>query len=127
MGREGMHGFHHRQVAVPASEFIFSSPLYALLTKHDIDSTLVKDCFPRGAEVHFFVGRSRSGRSGKSKKGGGGGKYTWGTALLPHDEAVHSIDSNDPNFNSDEECNPVLLRFDHEDDLLEYKQLVRTA
>lgn len=40
------------------------------------------------------------------------------------DEPMHSIDPNDPNFNSDDECDPVLLQFDHEDELLEYKQTV---
>lgn len=67
--------------------------------------------------------RNRTGRSGKPKKGGGGGKYTWG-ALSQHDEGTHSLDPNDPNYNSDDEYNPVLLRFAHEDDLLAYKQTV---
>eukprot|EP00884_Botryococcus_braunii_P011677 jgi/Botrbrau1/2050/Bobra.0047s0026.4 len=75
-------------------------------------------------DVNHDRHRSRTGRSGKSKKGGGGGKYTWGSALAQPDDALHSIDPNDPNFNSDDECNPVLLQFNHEDELLAYKQTV---
>eukprot|EP00884_Botryococcus_braunii_P011699 jgi/Botrbrau1/2052/Bobra.0047s0026.2 len=76
-------------------------------------------------DVNHDRHRSRTGRSGKSKKGGGGGKYTWGSALAQPDDALHSIDPNDPNFNSDDECNPVLLQFNHEDELLAYKQTVK--
>ncbi|KAG6543294.1 hypothetical protein Mapa_015208 [Marchantia paleacea] len=46
--------------------------------------------------------RSNSGRNGRPKKGGGGGKGTWG-ALLPDGENKKALDRNDPNYDSEEE------------------------
>eukprot|EP00879_Flechtneria_rotunda_P004521 GHRR01004776.1.p1 GENE.GHRR01004776.1~~GHRR01004776.1.p1 ORF type:complete len:295 (+),score=104.22 GHRR01004776.1:159-1043(+) len=40
--------------------------------------------------------------SGATKKGGGGGKFTWGS-LLEGEEGVSALDRNDPNYDSDEE------------------------
>eukprot|EP00246_Nothoceros_aenigmaticus_P013530 TRINITY_DN4718_c0_g1_i1.p1 TRINITY_DN4718_c0_g1~~TRINITY_DN4718_c0_g1_i1.p1 ORF type:complete len:725 (+),score=184.72 TRINITY_DN4718_c0_g1_i1:48-2222(+) len=45
--------------------------------------------------------KSHSGRNGRPKKGGGGGKGTWGT-LLEGDDAL-LLDRKDPNYDSEEE------------------------
>uniref|UniRef100_A0A0C9RVH6 TSA: Wollemia nobilis Ref_Wollemi_Transcript_10948_2779 transcribed RNA sequence n=1 Tax=Wollemia nobilis TaxID=56998 RepID=A0A0C9RVH6_9CONI len=45
--------------------------------------------------------RSHSGKNGRPKKGGCGGKGTWG-GLLDTDGDLH-LDRNDPNYNSEEE------------------------
>lgn len=47
--------------------------------------------------------------SGASKKGGGGGKFTWGS-LLEGEDGVTALDRNDPNYDSDEERAAVLLQ-----------------
>ncbi|KAF8061907.1 MRF1 [Scenedesmus sp. PABB004] len=46
--------------------------------------------------------------SGATKKGGGGGKFTWGR-LLEGEEGVSALDRHDPNYDSDEERAAVIL------------------
>ncbi|KAG9441646.1 hypothetical protein H6P81_017500 [Aristolochia fimbriata] len=53
---------------------------------------------------------SHSGRDGRPKKGGSGGKGTWG-GLLDRDEG-YDIDPNDPNYDSSEESSKISLTFD---------------
>lgn len=45
--------------------------------------------------------RSNSGKNGRPKKGGGGGKGTWGSFLSA--DGVLQVDRNDPNYDSEEE------------------------
>lgn len=45
-----------------------------------------------------------NGRNGAPKKGGAGGKGTWGSAL--DDAAAAYLDKNDPNYDSDGEDYP---------------------
>lgn len=45
--------------------------------------------------------RSHSGKNGRPKKAGNGGKGTWG-ALLDHNQRIY-VDRNDPNYDSEEE------------------------
>ncbi len=40
--------------------------------------------------------------TGKTKKSGAGGKFTWGSMLTDGDEAAGALDRNDPNYNSGE-------------------------
>ena len=72
--------------------------------------------------------RSRSDRgAGKPKKNGCGGKYTWvgQKALVDEDADLGSgeLDSEDPNYDSDEE--DLLLPRSHAAELQAYKQSVR--
>lgn len=46
---------------------------------------------------------SRTGRRGNPKKGGAGGKGTWGKLTEVYDEDGHAHDTNDPNYDSIEE------------------------
>ena len=46
---------------------------------------------------------SRTGRRGLPKKGGAGGKGTWGKLVEVYDEDGHTRDSKDPNYNSEDE------------------------
>jgi hypothetical protein len=46
--------------------------------------------------------RSNSGKNGRPKKGGGGGKGTWGSFLSA--DGVLQVDRNDPNYDSEEVC-----------------------
>lgn len=43
--------------------------------------------------------------SGQAKKGGAGGKFTWGDAIKDGQDIVASLDRNDPNYDSEEEEN----------------------
>lgn len=46
--------------------------------------------------------------SGATKKGGAGGKFTWGNVLAHGEEGVSALDRRDPNYDSDEERHVVL-------------------
>ena len=72
------------------------------------------------------MGRSRSSKGlGKPKKGGAGGKYTWGGMLAEAQDGV-AIDHNDPNYDSDDDGMPVSLRYEYAEDLEGYKLAVST-
>lgn len=47
--------------------------------------------------------------SGSPKKGGGGGKYSWGKGGLDDLKAVSIKDENDPNYDSEEETNEEVV------------------
>ncbi|KAK9819246.1 hypothetical protein WJX81_007334 [Elliptochloris bilobata] len=71
--------------------------------------------------------RARSGKgSGKAKKGGAGGKYTWegaGGALMAGDDL--EVDPNDPNYDPDEDeprRAPVALHAGHSEEVAAFKQ-----
>ncbi|KAL2636328.1 hypothetical protein R1flu_007807 [Riccia fluitans] len=55
-----------------------------------------------GAAISKNDKKSHSGRTGRPKKGGGGGKGTWG-ALLADGDNKSALDRNDPNYDSEEE------------------------
>lgn len=70
--------------------------------------------------------RSRNTKGlGKPKKGGAGGKYTWG-AVLAEDQDGVAVDHNDPNYDSDEDGMPVSLQYEFAEDLAVYKLAVCT-
>ncbi|KAG1680411.1 hypothetical protein FOA52_015502 [Chlamydomonas sp. UWO 241] len=54
--------------------------------------------------------KSRCKGSGTAKKGGGGGKYTWGSLGWNGEDVA--LDRNDPNYDSDEERGVVLTQQD---------------
>jgi len=54
--------------------------------------------------------RSNSGVSGSPKKGGAGGKGTWGVGGLDDLKISNSRDKHDPNYNSDEDEEVVLAQ-----------------
>lgn len=76
-----------------------------------------------------FVGdrKSRMGKgTGAPKKGGGGGKYTWGTILEGGEGSPAAIDKNDPNYNSEEEQKVVYKSSaDIREEVQKYKMRVR--
>jgi hypothetical protein len=47
--------------------------------------------------------------SGSPKKGGGGGKYSWGKGGLDDLKAVKVKDEGDPNYDSEEETNEEVV------------------
>ncbi|KAK9805111.1 hypothetical protein WJX73_009330 [Symbiochloris irregularis] len=51
------------------------------------------------------------GLPGRAKKGGSGGKYTWGGMLAEAQDGVQ-VDSNDPNYDSDDDMTRVSLQYD---------------
>ncbi|KAH8509132.1 hypothetical protein H0E87_011049 [Populus deltoides] len=67
------------------------------------------------------VRHTHSPKDGRPKKGGSGGKGTWG-GLLDVDDS-HSLDPNDPNFDSSEECDHTTVR-KSTTDFLEFKRNV---
>lgn len=62
---------------------------------------------------------SHSPKDGRPKKGGSGGKGTWG-GLLETEEG-HALDLNDPNYDSTEECDHTNVRKSAEE-FAEYKK-----
>jgi len=66
----------------------------------------------RSRSKDFFDKMDRKSKSGKgsggSKKGGAGGKYTWGSFM--EDSGVAVLDKSDPNYDSDSEHNKVKYR-----------------
>lgn len=66
----------------------------------------------RSRSRDFYEKMDRKSRSGKglggSKKGGAGGKYTWGSYM--EDAGVAVLDKSDPNYDSDSEVTQVSYR-----------------
>ena len=66
----------------------------------------------RSRSRDFYEKMDRKSRSGKgtggSKKGGAGGKYTWGSYV--DDTGVAVLDKSDPNYDSDSEEAKVKYR-----------------
>ena len=60
---------------------------------------LAQPCFP-GAPAG----------TGKAKKSGAGGKFTWGKLVTDGDEEGGAMDRNDPNYNSGEQGTALHLR-----------------
>ncbi|KAF6262938.1 armadillo-type protein [Scenedesmus sp. NREL 46B-D3] len=61
-----------------------------------------------GTGTHAGDKKSKSSKgSGATKKGGAGGKFTWGR-LLEGEEGVSALDRNDPNYDSDEERSVLM-------------------
>jgi hypothetical protein len=66
--------------------------------------------------------------TGAVKKGGGGGKFTWGSALTDSYDAP-ALDSHDPNYDSDED-RAVVYETKHDQfkaDVEAFKQQVRSC
>lgn len=57
----------------------------------------------RHHKPHDHERKSRAKGTGQAKKGGGGGKFTWGDAIRDGQDAVSSLDRNDPNYDSEDE------------------------
>jgi hypothetical protein len=55
-----------------------------------------------------YTKHSRGAFRGQAKKGGGGGKHTWGKPGCEL-EAEYALDSKDPNYDSDEASNVVMV------------------
>ena len=62
---------------------------------------------------------------GKAKKGGAGGKYTWGGMLTEDQDGNVATDHNDPNYDSDEDGMAVSLQYEYAEDLQAYKLAVK--
>ncbi|WIA38524.1 hypothetical protein OEZ86_001845 [Tetradesmus obliquus] len=61
-----------------------------------------------GTGPHAGDKKSKSSKgSGATKKGGAGGKFTWGR-MLEGEEGVSALDRNDPNYDSDEERSVLM-------------------
>lgn len=58
-----------------------------------------------------------------AKKGGGGGKYTWGAMLQPLDDEDGTIDRDDPSYVSDEDDR--LVQQSRSQLIRDYKRTVR--
>lgn len=54
------------------------------------------------------------GGSGVPKKGGGGGKFTWGDAFS--EASTPAIDKGDPNYDSDDDADVREVEADEEDE-----------
>eukprot|EP00798_Chlamydomonas_sp_ICE-L_P006507 gene6507-3145_t len=55
--------------------------------------------------------KSRMGKgTGAAKKGGGGGRFTWGSIMTNADDVEVALDRSDPNYDSEEERTTVMLR-----------------
>ncbi|GFR42909.1 hypothetical protein Agub_g3905 [Astrephomene gubernaculifera] len=74
--------------------------------------------------------KSRSVKGpGGAKKGGGGGKYTWGS-LLTNGAGDEVVDRNDPNYDSEEDTRDVVLLRNHQaavrQEVAAYKEHIRS-
>ncbi|KAK9828666.1 hypothetical protein WJX72_001404 [[Myrmecia] bisecta] len=77
------------------------------------------------SELEHDRHRSRMGKgSGKTKKGGAGGKFTWGSPLLDDDRVTASVDRNDPNYSSDDDQHAVAYHSQKSVQIKIYKQAV---
>lgn len=72
----------------------------ALLAKQQEHAKAAK-ARPAGEAGHDKKSRNTKG-TGAAKKSGGGGKFTWGSALTDN-YAAAALDSHDPNYDSDED------------------------
>lgn len=63
-------------------------------------------------KYHTKHSNSRTALKAQPKKNGGGGKYTWGA---PGCELVDFIDKNDPNYDSDDTANVVMVCLENSD------------
>lgn len=79
----------------------------------------------KGAQLHerHVTRKTPSGKARTEKKGGGGGKYTWGSELQPVEPGAAALDPGDPNYDTDEE-NPVYLESERSAQIKEFKQAV---
>lgn len=50
--------------------------------------------------MNLFPLPRKGAGTGKAKKSGAGGKFTWGSMLTDGDEGSEALDRNDPNYNS---------------------------
>ncbi|GAB4818113.1 hypothetical protein N2152v2_005159 [Parachlorella kessleri] len=67
---------------------------------------------------------SRRGKgTGKAKKSGAGGKFTWGKLVTDGEEEGGAMDRNDPNYNSEEEAS-VAFHQPRTSEIQAYKQAV---
>lgn len=61
----------------------------------------------RSHSKEFYEKSERKSRSGKGtgapKKGGAGGKFTWGDILDNGDNYIDQLDPSDPNYDSEDE------------------------
>jgi len=81
---------------------------YALAEKAQEDEARAKEVATQ-QKAASMKARGAAGGAKEPKKGGAGGKFTWGTILdgtRPDNKAA--IDKNDPNYDSDEERTVVL-------------------
>lgn len=81
----------------------------------------------KGALLHdkHVTRKNASGKAREAKKGGGGGKYTWGSALQPVEPGAAALDKNDPNYDTDEE-DPAWLESERSLQIKEYKHTVES-
>ncbi|DBB15681.1 TPA: hypothetical protein ACH3X3_003889 [Trebouxia sp. C0006] len=73
--------------------------------------------------THHKSSQSRKG-TGKTKKGGAGGKYTWGTSYDNESPEADKLDRNDPNYDSGEERHALAFHSRKVEQLKAYKQAV---
>ncbi len=66
--------------------------------------------------------KSRAAKgTGEAKKGGSGGKFTWGSVYTDSREASGAVDRNDPNYDSEDEN--VVLQTDRR---AEFRSTIQT-
>ncbi|KAJ0790170.1 putative programmed cell death protein [Helianthus annuus] len=123
--REGFLTDEQREVlkiATQSTEILSSSPKSPswLMSEQSIKAPAGERA-PNGGIAVRHTRRTHSGKLGRAKKDGGGGKGTWGK-LLDTDGETH-IDRNDPNYDSGEEPYQ-LVGSTVSDPLDEYKRKV---
>ncbi|KAM0018767.1 putative programmed cell death protein [Helianthus debilis subsp. tardiflorus] len=123
--REGFLTDEQREVfkiATQSTEILSSSPKSPswLMSEQSIKAPVAERA-PNGGIAVRHTRRTHSGKLGRAKKDGGGGKGTWGK-LLDTDAETH-IDRNDPNYDSGEEPYQ-LVGSTVSDPLDEYKRKV---
>ncbi|KAM7480111.1 hypothetical protein LguiA_028324 [Lonicera macranthoides] len=111
------------KVATQNPEVLSSSPksLTSFLSEQNIKSQPGGGKTSTGGNTGRHVRRTHSGKLGRAKKDGGGGKGTWGKLLDTQGES--HIDRNDPNYDSGEEPYQ-LVGSTVRDPLDEYKKAV---
>lgn len=73
--------------------------------------------------THHKSAQSRKG-TGKTKKGGGGGKFTWGSSYDNESTESEQVDRNDPNYDSGEEKHALAFHSRKTEQIKAYKQAV---
>ncbi|KAL3152918.1 hypothetical protein ABBQ38_012224 [Trebouxia sp. C0009 RCD-2024] len=73
--------------------------------------------------THHKSSQSRKG-TGKTKKGGAGGKYTWGSSFDNESPEAEKVDRNDPNYDSGDEKRALAFHSRKVEQVKAYKQAV---